>query len=131
MASWAQSFERLLQDPRGLAYFTVSPGVGWNRGGRVPLQEEGAGEDIDRASGWLECCFSLWSLSLASFPSSPSWELSLLVLISVSYFLPVPQIWHHLSVCLVSWPPCLSQSLNTFLKQPVSEGLPSPYTRSS
>lgn len=84
MASWAQSFERLLQDPRGLAYFTVSPGVAWSGGARVPLQEGGAGGDVDRVSSWPECCFSLWSLSLASFPSLPSWELSLLVLISVS-----------------------------------------------
>lgn len=28
VASWGLSFERLLQDPLGLAYFTVSPGVG-------------------------------------------------------------------------------------------------------
>lgn len=28
-ASWGLSFERLLQDPLGQAYFTVSPGVGW------------------------------------------------------------------------------------------------------
>lgn len=28
MASWGLSFERLLQDPLGLAYFTVSLGVG-------------------------------------------------------------------------------------------------------
>lgn len=102
MASWAQSFERLLQDPRGLAYFTVSPGVEWNGGEWGPLQEGGTGEGTERASGWPDCCFSLWSPPLASFPPSPSWELSLLVLVSVSYFLPVPQIWHHLSVCLVS-----------------------------
>lgn len=28
VASWGLSFERLLQDPLGLAYFTVIPGVG-------------------------------------------------------------------------------------------------------
>lgn len=28
VASWGLSFERLLQDPLGLAYFTVSPGMG-------------------------------------------------------------------------------------------------------
>lgn len=28
VASWGLSFERLLQDPLGLAYFTVRPGVG-------------------------------------------------------------------------------------------------------
>jgi hypothetical protein len=109
VASWAQSFERLLQDPRGLAYFTVSPGVGWNGGGQVPLQKGG--------SGWPECCFSLWSLSLASFPSSPSWELSFLVLISVSYFLPVPQSWHHLSVL---------SGLLASVSVPVFERVPQP-----
>lgn len=41
VASWALSFERLLQDPLGLAYFTVSLGKGWGRMGgvgQVPLQ---------------------------------------------------------------------------------------------
>lgn len=38
VASWALSFERLLQDPLGLAYFTVSPGVG---GEMVERQEAG------------------------------------------------------------------------------------------
>lgn len=28
VAGWGLSFERLLQDPLGLTYFTVSPGVG-------------------------------------------------------------------------------------------------------
>lgn len=56
MASWALSFERLLQDPVGLAYFTVSPGVGWNgRGGCLAVR------GLDRASGCLVCCHSVQS----------------------------------------------------------------------
>lgn len=54
VASWALSFERLLHDPLGLAYFTVSPGVGWGGagwGGRVP---ESAGvEGCPRGGIWL------------------------------------------------------------------------------
>jgi hypothetical protein len=65
VASWALSFERLLQDPLGLAYFTVSPGVGWRgeeqtvdatagRGGR------GTGEGLGRT--WPEWAPSPHSL---------------------------------------------------------------------
>lgn len=50
VASWALSFERLLQDPLGVAYFTVSLGLGQNGGraeGRRPCRDgEGAVERI-------------------------------------------------------------------------------------
>lgn len=137
VASWGQSFERLLQDPRGLAYFTVRPRAGWNGVGRGHCTGVGAGGcwrghrqlPVGRPSVLLLSVVPVFGI----LPLSPSWELSLLVLISAYYFLPVPQIWLHLSVCLVSWPSCLSQSLNTSLNQPVSEGLPSPssHARSS
>lgn len=59
MASWALSFERLLQDPLGLAYFTVSPGVGCAGGGRVSLQRVGV---LDPEQTGLPAGRSAWSL---------------------------------------------------------------------
>lgn len=118
MASWGLSFERLLQDPLGLAYFTVSPGVGW--GGQMAVATMGEGRWA-RGKAWMEPqagqsgippSASSSSFSLAPSSSFPTWELSLSLPLLFSLCL---QIWLHLSVwpylsVLASWP-CLYPNL--------------------
>lgn len=115
VASWALSFERLLQDPLGLAYFTVSLGWGKGRG------------DTGKGRAWMELqagqsgvLLSAPSSSLPAAPSSssPGWELFFLlpVLVSVSHFLSLPSdlapsVWLAFPVWLGLLALSLSQSL--------------------
>lgn len=119
VASWALSFERLLQDPLGLAYFTVSPG--WAALGKGTAE---AGPGAYRASGWPLSMVPHLARLWYPFPhhqagnSSFSLSLSLLLIFSCCPR-PVP------SVCL-SGPSAVSVPVLEHVIQPVSEGFPSP-----
>lgn len=133
MASWALSFERLLQDPLGLAYFTVSPGVGcsgiggWDLGvGRCHCRHGGFWRGHRQGFGLVRVLLLFVVSQLARlwhpFPhhQAGNSSFSLFLSLLLGFFFLYPRSG---TICLSVWSlgPCLSQSLNTSLFQPVSE----------
>lgn len=98
VASWGLSFERLLQDPLGLAYFTVSLGAGL--GGQMAVATmvcvAGVGNGHGRGRGW--------SFRLAR-------------MVFLCWLPPLALLWHLLPLLSAGTFPCLCLSFSLYAFQ--------------